>query len=138
MNVYLDTSVVMRRLLRHPDSFTDWGKWERVFSSVLLRVESLRTLDRLRLEGHLSDAQRAELHRQFQIICDDTHFIGLTDDVLARASQPLPTVLGTLDALHLATALAVQQQEQVSLTLVTHDERLAMASQTTGLTVAGI
>src|SRR5678815_3702734 len=41
--------------------------------------------------------------------------------VLARASQPLPTPLGTLDAIHLASALLWQEKERKELVMATHD-----------------
>ena len=51
MNVYLDTSVVLRRALRPKGAISDWSPWTRVYSSVLMRVEAFRVLDRVRLEG---------------------------------------------------------------------------------------
>jgi len=138
MNVYLDSSVVLRRFLRQAGALPSWGRWERVYASVLMRIEVLRTLDRLRLEGALDDGQRVTLSRQLQAICDSAHLVGLADDILERAAEPFSTVLGTLDALHLATALAVQRQEHVALTLLTHDARLALAARGAGLSVAGV
>lgn len=49
MKVYLDSSVVVRWLRRESAALPGWGGWERVYSSVLLRVETLRTIDRIRL-----------------------------------------------------------------------------------------
>ena len=138
MNVYLDTSVALRRLLRQPDALSPWGHWARVYASALLRVEALRTADRLRLEGALDDGQRAELSRQIAILADSVHLVPVSDAILKRAAEPFPTVLGTLDAIHLATALAVETQEGVRLTLLTHDGQLAQAARSMNLPVAGI
>jgi len=137
MNVYLDTSVVLRRLLRQRGSLGDWGAWERAYASVLMRVEALRTVDRLRLEGFLDDKGRAAVHRQLQIVCGSIHMVSLTDEILERAGQPLPTILGTLDALHLATALVVQREEKLSLVFLTHDDRLSLAAQTLSFATRG-
>jgi predicted nucleic acid-binding protein len=138
MNVYVDTSVVMRRVLRQANAITDWSGWARIFSSGLTRVESLRTLDRVRLEGLVTDEQRAELHQQLETIIECISVVPLTESILERASRPLPTVLGTLDALHLTTALAVKREEQIELTLVTHDDQLALAARSVGLQVEGV
>jgi predicted nucleic acid-binding protein len=57
--------------------------------------------------------------------------------VLNRAALPMPTALGTLDALHLATALLWTETTDSSLTMATHDEALAMAVAAHGLPVVG-
>ena len=58
--------------------------------------------------------------------------------VLARAAQPLPTVLGTLDAIHLSTALLWRESTETDLVMATHDEALALAAKASGLRVVGI
>jgi predicted nucleic acid-binding protein len=58
--------------------------------------------------------------------------------VLERAAQPLPITLGTLDAIHLATAALWREQSKESLTMATHDERLALAARAMGLPVVGL
>ena len=57
--------------------------------------------------------------------------------VLGRASQPMPTTLGTLDAIHLATALLWQEQEGTRITMATHDQALALAARAHGMRVIG-
>ncbi len=57
--------------------------------------------------------------------------------VLRRASQPFPTPLGTLDAVHLATALLWRDSRVEDLALATHDRALALAARASGLTVVG-
>ena len=58
--------------------------------------------------------------------------------VLARASEPLPAPLGTLDALHLATALVWQDRMRQSLVMTTHDRDLALAARSFGIEVRGV
>ncbi|MCG8480860.1 MAG: hypothetical protein MI724_17330 [Spirochaetales bacterium] len=55
MIAYPDTSVVLSRLLRRPNGLSDWGAWKRAFTDYLRRVEVLRTVDGLRLQGLLDD-----------------------------------------------------------------------------------
>ena len=49
MNVYLDTSTVLRVLLRQPKPLAIWAGWEHTYASELLHVEACRVIDRLRL-----------------------------------------------------------------------------------------
>jgi hypothetical protein len=46
-------------------------------------------------------------------------------------------VVGTLDVIHLATALSIREIENVDL-LLTHDSRLATAAKSLGFEVMGI
>lgn len=57
--------------------------------------------------------------------------------ILARACEPLPTPLGTLDALHLATALTWREQSDQPLVMATHDGGLASAARAFDFTVLG-
>jgi len=58
--------------------------------------------------------------------------------ILARASQPLPTEVGTLDSIHLATALLWREMNQTDLVMATHDQALGLAARACGLRVAGL
>ena len=49
MIAYVDASVLLRFALGQPDALPEWRQIERGVSSALVRTESLRTLDRLRL-----------------------------------------------------------------------------------------
>ena len=60
-----------------------------------------------------------------------------TNQVFQRASETFPTVVGTLDAIHLATALSIREIENVDL-LLTHDSQLATAAKSLGFEVMGI
>jgi hypothetical protein len=57
--------------------------------------------------------------------------------VMERAAGQFPTSLGTLDALHLASAL-VAREEVPDLVLGTHDRELATAAHSVGFRVAGV
>src|SRR2546425_7128282 len=105
MRVYLDASVAIRKLQREASSLRQWGQWERAYSSELLRVEVLRTIDRTRLRGALNDREVADVVEKARSIFDGLELLELTQSILNRASQSFLTPLGTLDALHLASAL---------------------------------
>jgi hypothetical protein len=57
--------------------------------------------------------------------------------VLERAAQSFPTLLGTLDAIQLASALVVRDRFE-DLSLATHDQELAIAARAVGFEVQGI
>jgi hypothetical protein len=63
--------------------------------------------------------------------------VELTRPVLARASQPMPTSLGTLDAIHLATALMWAERAGSELVMATHEQLLATAARASGFRVVG-
>ena len=137
MTVYIDSSVILRILFREPNPVEVWGKWDSAFSSNLWRVEALRTVDRLRLAGDLSDEDVADLVREIRIVHETLAIYPLSERILQRASESFPTVVGTLDAVHLATALAIREVEPIDL-LLTHDGQLATAARSVGFTVIGV
>ena len=137
MIAYVDSSVVLRLVLGQPGKLAQWKSVEAGVSSALVEVECLRTLDRFRLAHRLSDRDHARRRAAIYAILDELDLVEMTRPVLARASQPMPTSLGTLDAIHLATALLWQEQFDAPLTLATHDEELGRAARAFGLAVIG-
>lgn len=138
MNVYLDTSVILSRLLNQSNRLSSWGEWNTCYTSVLTRVEFLRTVDRLRFNGALTDKERVELQDRFNVVWGATHRVALSQILLDRASAAFPTVLGTLDAIHLVTALLVVESRHVELAFLTHDDQLATGARAMGLAVSGV
>ncbi|MEJ0007978.1 MAG: hypothetical protein WDM77_16840 [Steroidobacteraceae bacterium] len=53
------------------------------------------------------------------------------------AAQPMPTELGTLDAIHLASALLWKDATGIVPVLATHGGALGLAGQAYGFTVLG-
>lgn len=137
MTVYVDTSVVVRVLLREPNPLRIWGQWNKAYSSGLWRGEALRTVDRLRLTQEISDTEVAELVREIQIVHETFTVHPVTNQIFQRASETFPTVVGTLDAIHLATALSVRQIEPLD-SLLTHDSQLGTAAKSLGFHVLGM
>jgi hypothetical protein len=50
----------------------------------------------------------------------------------------MPTELGTLDAIHLATALLWKDLTRAEVIMATHDTALAIGAQAHGLQVVGV
>ncbi|MEK7382266.1 MAG: type II toxin-antitoxin system VapC family toxin [Elusimicrobiota bacterium] len=138
MKAYLDTSVILRKLLGEPGALKEWGHWDEGCTSELTRVESLRTLDRLRLQGSLDDGEVAEKMELLRDVLETADMIGLDSRVLDRASQSYPTVVGALDAIHLASALLYLEHRKEKLIFMTHDRRLGIAAQALGFETRGL
>jgi predicted nucleic acid-binding protein len=60
VNVYVDSSVLLRIVLGEPGRLRGWRTINRPFSSELLRLECLRTIDRARIRSGLADDEVAE------------------------------------------------------------------------------
>ena len=138
MTAYVDASVLLRIALGQPDSLPEWSRIERGVSSALISTESLRTLDRLRLRVKLDDVEVARRRAKVLELIASLEIVEIDATVLDRAAQPMPTELGTLDAIHLATALLWKEMSRVDLTVATHDTALAVASRAHGLPVIGV
>lgn len=137
MIAYLDTSVVLRRILNQPDSFADWAAWERAYASELMGLEGRRTIDRLRLAGALDDRGVAQSHQQLGIVEDAIAVLLIDRTVINRASLPMPTAVKSLDAIHLASAQLCRENRVEQLSFVTHDVALGRAAAALGFPVLG-
>ena len=138
MIAYLDSSIFLRVVLGQPDQLREWKDVREAVASAVAEVECLRTLDRLRLRDGLSAPEVARLREAVFALMQEVYVVEPSRPVLARASQPLPTPLGTLDAIHLATALLWRENRVPDLVMATHDTALALAARASGLPVVGI
>ena len=139
MIVYLDSSALLRLILREPQALdlADLRACESIVSSELLAIECPRTLDRLRLQGSLTTEETATRIGVLKDWLEAVDLVLLQRPILARASEPFPTPLGTLDAMHLATALVWRDRMGQELTMATHDGSLAIASRAFGIPLLG-
>lgn len=138
MIAYLDASVVLRLILGEPKRLAEWKRVETAVASALTEVECLRTLDRLSRLGALSSDELAERRTAVYRLLEAVEVVDVGRAVLRRASEPFPTPLGTLDAIHLSTALSWRDARESALTLATHDKGLATAARAMGLRVMGV
>jgi predicted nucleic acid-binding protein len=134
---YLDTSALLRLVLHEAGALEELRACEALVASELLAVESLRTIDRLRLQLALSPEEAASRRAMVADWLEAVDLVLLQRPILARASEPFPTALGTLDALHLATALVWRDRIRKPLVMATHDGSLALASRSYGIEVLG-
>ncbi|MBI2966003.1 MAG: PIN domain-containing protein [Chloroflexi bacterium] len=134
----MDASVLLRVALGQPNSLKEWRHIERGVSSALVTTESLRALDRLRLRSGLADSHVAERRSTIMSLISSLEIVGVDATVLDRAAQPMPTELGTLDAIHLATALLWRDMAQSDLVIATHDVALGLGAKAHGFAVVGV
>jgi len=134
---YIDTSALLRVVLREAGALDEILEYDRLVSSELIAVESSRTIDRLRLHGELTTEEAAERLAVIREWLEAIDLVLLRPAVLSRASEPLPLPLGTLDTVHLATALIWRERTGTRPVVATHDAALGLAARAFGFEVRG-
>ncbi len=138
MIAYLDTSALLRVVLREAGALDGLRMYDGLVSSELIAVESARTIDRLRTQGALTMDEAAERIALANEWLEAVNLVLLRPPVLSRASDPMPMPLGTLDAIHLASALIWRDRVGPLPQLLTHDAALGAAARGFGFDVRGI
>jgi predicted nucleic acid-binding protein len=137
VRVYLDSSVLLRVIFSEVDSLKELNKIKTAVACDLLRVECMRTIDRIRISNRFSDETYMEYVKRFFMFLEKTDLIPLQREILNRASQPFPTVLGSLDAIHLAAAILYRERFSQDLVMASHDKQLKAAALASGFEVIG-
>jgi predicted nucleic acid-binding protein len=127
--IYIDSSVALARLLLEPRSPPDRLWQERLVSSQLLEYEVWNRLHAY----HLADQVGGEVQGLLMRI----GMVEMTRSVLAKALEPLPIPLRTLDSLHLATMDFVRAQGE-TVELASYDHRLVSGAQARGIPLAAL
>ena len=118
--IYLDTSVALAHLLAE-DRLPPENLWdEHLISSRLLEYEIWTRINAYKLSRSHVDEVRSLLGR--------TALVELSPPVLARALEPFPTPVRTLDALHLASIDFLRKQGQ-NVALASYDDRMLTAAR---------
>jgi len=127
--IYLDTSVALAHLLaedrRPPDSL--WT--HTLVGSRLLEYELWTRLNARGLGASHGEAARRHLER--------VAFLEMLPNVLARALEPFPVPVRTLDALHLASIEFLRGRGQ-KVQLASYDDRLLAAARGLGIPLAAL
>jgi predicted nucleic acid-binding protein len=127
VRVYVDSSVLLRVVLNESKRLAAWSRITTAVSSELIRVECLRVLDRLRLSSAMDDRELSRRRATTLEVLEGFELVRVNRAIIERASDPFPTLLRTLDALHLASALLVRSRYK-SIRFATHDDELADAA----------
>lgn len=118
--IYLDTSVALAHLLSE-DRLPPENLWqESLVSSRLLEYELWTRIHARKLTRSHADTVRSLVGR--------IALIELSPPVLARALEPFPRSVRTLDALHLASIEFLRNQGQ-TVRLASYDNRLVDAAR---------
>ena len=123
--VYVDSSALFKLVARESETAAlrrELDRWGRLVSSALTATEVSRALLR---------AAPALLPRAAALLADVDQ-LTLSRTLLQHAATLQPPLLRTLDAMHLATALAIGPRLGA---LITYDRRMATAATWHGLTV---
>lgn len=139
MIAYLDSSVLLRLLLKEANPYRDFDQYSKVYSSRLMQTEVLRVLQRTLLLGHIDEQRFAQLFQEFSDAIKAISIISLKERVFRIAEGSYSKPVGTLDGLHLATALILREAINLpNLVFLTHDEQLASAAMSLGFVVKGV
>ena len=120
---YLDASAIVKLVIDEPGSSTllQWyHESERVVTSRIGLVETRRAV-----------ARRDHDHDQLEAVLDRIAVFELDEDIGLRAGSIVPASVRSLDAIHIATALAIPVLDA----FVTYDDRQASAARAAGLPV---
>lgn len=125
--IYVDTSVGLAQLMAE-DRCPPAEFWENeLVTSRLFEYELWTAIHRQRLERTHGPAARRMI--------ESLAMAELSRGVLQRATEPFPSPIRTLDAIHLATLLFLREQG-LALELATYDRRLSEAAQALGVSLA--
>lgn len=130
--------MLLRIVLKDGPLLSDWGDHYPAYVSRLAIVEMRRVLDRLRMNGAMDDFQLIAVTEKARDFEESLRILPLADEVLDRASQPMGVVVGTLDAIHLATAVVLRAYEVPDLIFATHDRQQARGASMLGFDVVGV
>lgn len=122
--IYLDTSVALAHLLAEDKAPPERLWSEQLVASRLLEYELWTRINARGLGASHGDLVRAVLDR--------VAFLALAPEVLARALEPFPVPLRTLDALHLASIEFLRARRQTVL-LASYDARLIAGARALGV-----
>lgn len=118
--IYVDTSVVLAQLFAE-DRIPPASLWaEPVISNRLMEYEVWTRV-------HARDLGRSH-GEQVRLLLGWIALVELTPVTLARAIEPFPVPVRTLDALHLASLEFLRSQGQ-KVALASYDERLVRAAR---------
>lgn len=139
MIAYVDASVAVRVLMKQSMALAEWPQIQPGISSVLMRVECCRALDRLARTGAITDAEYDIKVAEVDEMLATMIVLDIDEFVLRAASRRFGLRVDALDAIHLATAeqYRIARPIEASLVFATHDHTLAAAARAVGFEVIG-
>jgi hypothetical protein len=105
-----------------------------VYCSRLLEIEVQRVCDRRQLSADLDDEGVALCKEALDSFLHDAYVVTPSEAIFVAAQSPMNTVVRTLDAIHLATAVAVRRREP-NLIFLSHDDQQNVAARSLGFSI---
>ena len=123
---YVDSSALVKLMVREPET--------AALEAHLAESEGLLTSRLTTLECGRAARRTANkrLLQALEEVVEATYLLDITPAIVELATAMDPPLLRSLDAIHLATALSIDDPD---LELITYDDRLAEAARANGLTV---
>jgi predicted nucleic acid-binding protein len=135
---YIDASVLLRLVLSEPETLAEWNDLTEGVTSQIAIVECHRGLFRALATKRLDDASFLRARETVEAILDRLRIVRISRAIIEAASQPFPVTLGSLDAIHLASAIRFRARRTDELIrFATHDQRLAEAASAMNFPVLG-
>jgi predicted nucleic acid-binding protein len=138
VNVYAESSAVLAWLLGEENGYSVrevLQHAELVMASDLTLVECDRVLIRAFTTGEIDEAAGADRRAHLNAAASHWHLGRVSPDIVERARQPFPAEpIRTLDAIHLASALAVRSAVP-GVELLSLDDRIRRAAKQLGFHV---
>jgi predicted nucleic acid-binding protein len=125
--IYLDSSAIVKLVLPEAESavlFSTLQNHPLRVASALVATEVPRAIRRV--------APSPEAMERSRLVLGSIHLLKIDDTVLTQAADLEPPGLRTLDAIHLASALAIGDD---LIAFVSYDRRLVEAARSVGLPV---
>jgi predicted nucleic acid-binding protein len=127
--IYVDSSVALARLFFERRAPPEQFWQEQLVSSRLLEYEVWNRVHTYGLiRSHTNEAR---------VMLMGIELVEMDRPVLARALEPLPVAVRTLDALHLATMDFLSNRGE-AMALASYDNRLLAAAHALGIPVAAL
>jgi predicted nucleic acid-binding protein len=124
---FLDSSALVKLMVQEVETSAleaDLATREGAIASALVIVECRRAVRR--------SGNRRLLQRLAEVL-DAIYLVDISAPLLEEASRIRPISVRSLDAIHIATALSI---EDAALELITYDERMADAARANGIRVS--
>jgi len=124
-------------MMRASDALPQWNLIDRIISSVLLRIECARTIERLRMVNKAAADRLLEYRVITAALTDKAELVAIDESILELAEGEFSAALKSLDAIHLASAIWWRNRHHLDLAFATHDRTLARAARAAGFEVLG-
>ncbi len=132
---YIDTSLLLAAVFGEPEISKVWFSWDVVLASKLVSLEAMRAFDRLKILGDVRFGSYANLVAELEKAKSSFYELPISDAVLERAAAPFASVVSTLDAIHLSTAVVWSKSTELPVTFLTRDHQQRRAAKASGLLI---